>query len=201
MYFKKIFFSLAVFYCSLPMVSHADQVNPYQAHHLEDTEKILIQFFSVRDSNLVENPIEIQTKDIPLILDELNRNIEYSPGVTCDCLGDGKMFFILQEGSEVECRLKHENIVEFNFGKRNNEFLEMSDKFEQIISHYYPKQDGLAMPACPICGKKDNIIPIVYGFPGLCLLNDDRAGKVLLGGCLKTDHDLQYYCKTCEKRF
>ena len=51
MYFKKIFLSLAVFYCSLPMVSHADQVNPYQAHHLEDTEKILIQFFIVRDSN------------------------------------------------------------------------------------------------------------------------------------------------------
>ncbi len=201
MHFKNIPFFLAIFYSLQLTASYADQINPYQTHHLRDAEKVFMQFFTVPKYNLLENPIEIQSKDIPLILNELNRNIEYTPGVACDCLGDGKMFFMLKDGSKVESRLKHENLLEFNFGKRNNEFLELSEEFRRIILPYYPKQEATPMLVCPTCGEKANVIRIVYGLPNLCLLNDDRAEKVLLGGCLISENDPKYYCKTCGNKF
>ena len=48
-------------------------------------------------------------------------------------------------------------------------------------------------PQCPR-NKKDDIIPIVYGLPKEETIERAKAGKLRLGGCIKTECSPQYYC-------
>ena len=50
--------------------------------------------------------------------------------------------------------------------------------------------------SCPKCNKQ-NIIPIVYGYPSDKLLSDASAGNVRLGGCVIFGDDPNYSCKDC----
>ncbi len=48
---------------------------------------------------------------------------------------------------------------------------------------------------CPKCGRKNNVIPIVYGLPSSGMQKKERDGKVRLGGCKMTGCDPTWYCK------
>jgi len=54
---------------------------------------------------------------------------------------------------------------------------------------------------CPVCKKKDKVIPIVYGLPSQGLLKESKKGKVRLGGCMISGCDPSWYCKRDKKEF
>ncbi|TBW29949.1 carboxypeptidase-like regulatory domain-containing protein [Gramella sp. KN1008] len=54
---------------------------------------------------------------------------------------------------------------------------------------------------CPVCNKKDEVIPIVYGLPREEIFKKAEEGKVKLGGCVVSTCDPQWYCKRDKKSF
>lgn len=50
------------------------------------------------------------------------------------------------------------------------------------------------LPACPACGSTD-VKPIVYGYPGLEMLNDPT---IALGGCCIFEDSPAFVCDACE---
>jgi hypothetical protein len=52
-------------------------------------------------------------------------------------------------------------------------------------------------PPCPECGSSENVVPIVYGYPGEELLEAAERGEVKLGGCVVAGDDPGWYCKSC----
>jgi hypothetical protein len=138
---KKTIFLIAALLLVLNSPLYAELTNPYVDRGMEDTQKIMVSFFETVENKRQEiERLEIGDTDIPKILDELNRTIEYEPGMICDCMGDGKLFFLLKDGKEVEFRVKHGgNILEYNCGEADSQFLEMPDEFKQIIIEYYPE--------------------------------------------------------------
>ncbi|RYZ83492.1 MAG: carboxypeptidase regulatory-like domain-containing protein [Proteobacteria bacterium] len=66
------------------------------------------------------------------------------------------------------------------------------------IHEYYPgpcrfQYVGKRPPECPQ-GRKDHIIPIVYGFPSEKAMKKAKAGKIRLGSCVVTKCDPKYFC-------
>ena len=53
---------------------------------------------------------------------------------------------------------------------------------------------------CPL-NHTDNIIPIVYGFPGKKMMRRADKGKIWLAGCVITYCDPKWYCKTHKVEF
>ena len=49
---------------------------------------------------------------------------------------------------------------------------------------------------CPRCGSED-VLPIVYGYPGPDLVEESIAGKVKLGGCLVGPDSPEFHCEAC----
>lgn len=49
---------------------------------------------------------------------------------------------------------------------------------------------------CPNCNSKE-VIPIIYGMPGMDLAKKEINGKVKLGGCLVVEGNLNWHCKNC----
>ncbi|MGD1847556.1 MAG: carboxypeptidase-like regulatory domain-containing protein [Salibacteraceae bacterium] len=54
---------------------------------------------------------------------------------------------------------------------------------------------------CPVCQKSDQVIPIVFGYPGKKLMKYANKGKVMLGGCMVSYCDPNWYCKRDQTRF
>jgi hypothetical protein len=52
---------------------------------------------------------------------------------------------------------------------------------------------------CPYCLEKDEVIPIVYGFPSHEGFKRADRGEVYLGGCRITP--ATYYCKRDDREF
>jgi len=55
--------------------------------------------------------------------------------------------------------------------------------------------------ACPICKKRNKVVPIVYGLPSGELLEEAEKGEFYLGGCVVTFCDPQWYCNRDKKAF
>jgi len=55
-------------------------------------------------------------------------------------------------------------------------------------------------PTCPKCGS-DSVLLIVYGLPGPDLMEEGRAGRVVLGGCVITGEDPTHACRECGVRW
>ncbi len=53
---------------------------------------------------------------------------------------------------------------------------------------------------CPICGKKDQVVRILYGTASTKMIKNARKGKVYLGGS-KSGCDPVYYCKKDSTKF
>ena len=55
-------------------------------------------------------------------------------------------------------------------------------------------------PACPKCGARTGI-PILYGYPSPGMIEEDAAGKIELGGCIRTFDDPEWSCRACHHRW
>ena len=53
---------------------------------------------------------------------------------------------------------------------------------------------------CPRCGAQD-VLPIVYGYPGPELTEASMAGKVALGGCVLGSNPPDRLCQSCRHRW
>lgn len=51
---------------------------------------------------------------------------------------------------------------------------------------------------CPTCHSKENVVPIVYGYPDQTLMEEANAGKVKLGGCVIQKNNPRWFCKKCQ---
>jgi hypothetical protein len=59
----------------------------------------------------------------------------------------------------------------------------------------------LPTPArCPKCGARA-AVPIAYGEPGPELVEDAKAGRVVLGGCVIDDDSPTHACVDCGNRW
>jgi hypothetical protein len=54
---------------------------------------------------------------------------------------------------------------------------------------------------CPKCGKTDEVVPILYGYPTQEAWEQEKAGKIYLGGCMEEIGAPQLYCKRCDNEF
>lgn len=54
---------------------------------------------------------------------------------------------------------------------------------------------------CPVCHQKDQVIKIVYGYPSDKGVEAADQGKVMLGGCIISYCDPQWYCKRDKEKF
>ena len=55
------------------------------------------------------------------------------------------------------------------------------------------------VPACPYCREKDEVIPILYGFPTHAGFLKAERGEVYLGGCEIAPYS--HYCKRDDREF
>ena len=65
-----------------------------------------------------------------------------------------------------------------------------------------PRSDTI--PACPKCGKSDNVVKIVFGKPSPELMQHAKDGLVALGGCcppMTGEKPRDYKCKICNDDF
>jgi hypothetical protein len=53
---------------------------------------------------------------------------------------------------------------------------------------------------CPECDNT-NVVPILYGYPNAKGIEDVKAGKMVLGGCIVRGNDPKHYCKDCKTKF
>jgi hypothetical protein len=70
------------------------------------------------------------------------------------------------------------------------------------LSIQFPCPNGTksAKKKCPF-GHRDNIIPISYGLHSEKSLKKAEQGKIELGGCMVTECDPKWYCKTHKIRY
>lgn len=55
--------------------------------------------------------------------------------------------------------------------------------------------------ACPKCGEKDEVIPIIYSCSGLereRYQKLEKEGKVMMAGCIISVETPKFYCKRCK---
>lgn len=79
------------------------------------------------------------------------------------------------------------------------------------IDSYHPVEMNILYPPeckykdpimiCPVCKKKDEVIPIVYGLPTQKTMKKAEKEEVMLGGCVVSGCDPQWFCKRDEKWF
>lgn len=50
---------------------------------------------------------------------------------------------------------------------------------------------------CPKCSSVKDVIPIEYGLPGDEMMEEEKTGKIRLGGCCVTDDNPEWHCKAC----
>ena len=54
---------------------------------------------------------------------------------------------------------------------------------------------------CPLCHKKDFVIPFIYGKPGKKLIELANKGKIKLAGCMLSNTSPKFYCKSDNLEF
>jgi hypothetical protein len=50
------------------------------------------------------------------------------------------------------------------------------------------------IPKCPKCKVNTKVIPILYGMPPTDLFEEEREGKVRLGGCVAGKNFPNWFC-------
>lgn len=56
-------------------------------------------------------------------------------------------------------------------------------------------------PTCPSCGRRDQVRPIVRGYPSPALEREAERDEVVLGGCMVGDIDPRHQCRRCRASF
>ncbi|MGD8719012.1 MAG: hypothetical protein PVH29_09345 [Candidatus Zixiibacteriota bacterium] len=77
---------------------------------------------------------------------------------------------------------------------------EMENKLtdEEIAALLPPLEDR---PACPVCGSKKNVVPIVYGKPSWELVEAARRGEVVIEGCVHPEDAPEWHCRSCGREW
>ncbi|CAF1603742.1 unnamed protein product [Didymodactylos carnosus] len=57
--------------------------------------------------------------------------------------------------------------------------------------------ENQSKPVCSKCNSTENVISIVYGYPGDELMKSAREGHVKLGGCCVSPDSKRNWCKKC----
>lgn len=74
-------------------------------------------------------------------------------------------------------------------------------ELSQIQIEYPVCENANNTKKCPVCRKTKHVIPIVYGLPASGLIEQEKQGKVVLGGCLVSYCDPNWFCKKDKIRF
>ena len=56
-------------------------------------------------------------------------------------------------------------------------------------------------PVCPYCHFDDQVVRIVYGYPGPEIIEQSRRQEVALGGDYAAPDAPEWYCRGCLQRF
>lgn len=54
---------------------------------------------------------------------------------------------------------------------------------------------------CPHCHRRNEVIPIKYGFATSKIVKQAEHGELVLGGCMITGCEPWWHCKRCRKNF
>lgn len=80
-----------------------------------------------------------------------------------------------------------------------------ADLFQELYQDARKNKKGLwkeseSVAICPQCGAHD-VVEIVYGLPTDKLTEAAQRGEVVLGGCIVTDNDPRWACKSCNHKW
>lgn len=50
---------------------------------------------------------------------------------------------------------------------------------------------------CPSCGSQ-NVAPILYGMPSYKARLEERAGRLIIGGCMRPSNGPSWGCRDCK---
>jgi hypothetical protein len=54
---------------------------------------------------------------------------------------------------------------------------------------------------CPKCKSTEDVILIQYGYPSKRMIEDRECGKIILGGCIVSPENPDWYCKKCDYKW
>ena len=100
--------------------------------------------------------------------------------------------------SPVKAPAYHLDLPAFLFDKAPFVLGSHESNSENLSLDFYPESQSIN---CPVCHKSDQLIPIVYGRPGLHLQHKSEKGEVILGGCVVSANSPKFMCKRDEARF
>jgi len=115
---------------------------------------------------------------------------------------DGNFFFSKIDTSKVY------SITVSSVGYRDTTFKNISVKGDTTITlvyaHYCQYDASIKNKTCPVCKRKDAVIPIVYGYPVTTHGEDpmkNNGKKYILAGCEISGCDPHWYCKRDKTSF
>ena len=53
---------------------------------------------------------------------------------------------------------------------------------------------------CPTC-KKAKLVPLIFGLPGMDLVEQEARGEIVLGGCVSSEFPPELQCLGCSAQF
>lgn len=69
------------------------------------------------------------------------------------------------------------------------------------MAHTGVRRTRYKRPACPFCRFDDQVVRIVYGYPGPDVIEQSQRHEVALGGDSFVPEAPGWYCRGCLRRF
>ncbi len=80
-----------------------------------------------------------------------------------------------------------------------DQLLDTTINFKIPDTHFFDNLYKLKL--CPLCHRKDNVVPFIYGKPRKELIELADKGQVKLAGCSLSNTSPKFYCKTDNLEF
>jgi len=84
---------------------------------------------------------------------------------------------------------------------KNPPIVQKEEKKTEVKSTPKNVKNKVAKGVCPICQKKDMVIPVLYGRPGRELQEKEKKNEVKLAGCVYEKGMPRFHCKRDNKGF
>jgi hypothetical protein len=91
--------------------------------------------------------------------------------------------------------------VSVDSAAKNAPVAQKEEKKVEVKSTPKNAKNKVAKGVCPICLKKDRVIPVMYGRPGLELQEKEKKNEVKLAGCVYEKGMPRFHCKRDNKGF
>lgn len=85
--------------------------------------------------------------------------------------------------------------------QKNAPVAQKEEKKSEVKSTAKKVKNKLEKGACPICLKKDMVIPVLYGRPNRELQEKEKQNEVKLAGCVYGKGMPRFHCKRDNKGF